>query len=244
MWEPNRFPNRAVEHRRRLDAEEMLRRWMAGEQATVEHSEVSFEYPLGDAVIRGKIDAIFRNDEPQAAARRLQDRPLGADQGRRPRRTFSSARTSWRCCATRSSAKLGKTGFLQLSYLGAMRGDDGFARVLFTPGEGYEQWAEDTITELVGRIRAESFAPNPAADCRWCDFKPICPLWPEGREAGAMTRPSRSVPTSFRTKARRPRSSPRWARTAGRRPCSSGARSLTTSRRARSSPAPGRARPR
>ncbi|MGH2725778.1 MAG: PD-(D/E)XK nuclease family protein, partial [Actinomycetota bacterium] len=80
-------------------------------------------------------------------------------------------------------AKLGKTGFLQLSYLGALRGDEGFARVFFTPPDGYREWAEETITELVGRIRAESFAPNPAADCRFCDFKLICPLWPEGGEA-------------------------------------------------------------
>jgi hypothetical protein len=80
-------------------------------------------------------------------------------------------------------SKLGKTGYLQLSYLGAMRGDDGFARVGFPPPDGYGDWAESTITELVGRIRAESFAPNPTADCRWCDFKVICPLWPEGGEA-------------------------------------------------------------
>ncbi|MGH2728933.1 MAG: PD-(D/E)XK nuclease family protein, partial [Actinomycetota bacterium] len=50
MWDANRFPNRAVEHRRRLDAQEMLRRWLTGEQATVEQSEVSVENPLGDAV--------------------------------------------------------------------------------------------------------------------------------------------------------------------------------------------------
>jgi hypothetical protein len=80
-------------------------------------------------------------------------------------------------------SKLGKTGLLQLSFLGALRGEEGFARVLVTPREGYGEWAEETITELVARIRAESFGPNPAADCKWCDFKPICPLWPQGQEA-------------------------------------------------------------
>jgi hypothetical protein len=182
MWEPNRFPNRAVEHRRRLDAEEMLRRWMSGEQATVEHSEVSFSYPLGDAVIRGKIDAIFRNANHHL---RLVDYKTG-----RWAPTKEEVRTNLQLAAyflamlrDEELSKLGKTGYLQLSYLGAMRGDAGFAVVGFPPPDDYGDWAEATITELVGRIRAESFAPNPAADCRWCDFKPICPLWPEGREA-------------------------------------------------------------
>ena len=31
-------------------------------------------------------------------------------------------------------------------------------------------------------VRAEDFAPNPEADCMFCRFKPICPLWPEGAE--------------------------------------------------------------
>jgi RecB family exonuclease len=30
--------------------------------------------------------------------------------------------------------------------------------------------------------RTEVYRPNPEAQCRFCDFKPLCPLWPEGRE--------------------------------------------------------------
>ncbi len=182
MWEPNRFPNAAVEHRRRLDAEEMLRRWIGGEQATVEHSEVSFSYPLGDAVIRGKIDAIFRNENHKL---RLVDYKTGrwAPTKEETEKNLQLGAYFLAMLRDPELSKLGKTGYLQLSYLGAMRGDDGFARVGFPPPENYGEWAEQTITELVARIRAESFAPNPAADCRWCDFKPICPLWPQGQEA-------------------------------------------------------------
>lgn len=182
MWDANRFPNAAVEHRRRLDAAEMLRRWLAGEQAAVEHSEVSFSYPLGGAIIRGKIDAIFRNENRKL---RLVDYKTGrwAPPKEEVEQNLQLAAYFLAMLRDPELAKLGRTGFLQLSFLGALRGDDGFARLFFTPGEGYEQWAEETITELVARIRAESFAPNPAADCKWCDFKPICPLWPEGHEA-------------------------------------------------------------
>ncbi|HJR18121.1 MAG TPA: ATP-dependent DNA helicase [Actinomycetota bacterium] len=182
MWDPNRFPSAAVEHRRRLDAEEMLRRWMTGEQAKVEHSEVSFAYPLGDAIIRGKIDAIFRNENRRL---RLVDYKTGrwAPTKEEAERNLQLAAYYLAMIRDPELSRLGKTGLLQLSFLGALRGEDGFARVIVTPREGYGEWAEATITELVGRIRAESFAPNPAADCRWCDFKPICPLWPQGQEA-------------------------------------------------------------
>ncbi|MGH2785052.1 MAG: PD-(D/E)XK nuclease family protein [Actinomycetota bacterium] len=182
MWDVNRFPSAAIEHRRRLDAEEMLRRWMTGEQAKVEHSEVSFSYPLGDAIIRGKIDAIFRNENRRL---RLVDYKTGrwAPTKEEAEKNLQLAAYYLAMIRDPELSKLGKTGLLQLSFLGALRGEDGFARVLVTPREGYGEWAEATITELVGRIRAESFAPNPAADCKWCDFKPICPLWPEGQEA-------------------------------------------------------------
>jgi hypothetical protein len=49
----------------------------------------------------------------------------------------------------------------------------------------YEDWAEQTILELLALVRSESFAPNPEAFCMWCDFKPICPVWPQGAEVGS-----------------------------------------------------------
>ena len=181
MWRPDLFPNRAIEHRRRLDAEDMLRRWMVGEQAKVEHSEVSFEYPLGDAVIRGKIDAIFRMSTPGKV--RLVDYKTG-----RYAPTKEEAETNLQLGAYYLAmlrdpelAKLGRPGWLQLSYLGAFW-NEGFRAPGFAPREDYEQWAEETITALVAKIRAESFAPNPAADCMWCSFKTICPLWAQGGE--------------------------------------------------------------
>ena len=27
----------------------------------------------------------------------------------------------------------------------------------------------------------EVYRPNPAADCFWCEFRSLCPLWPEGQ---------------------------------------------------------------
>jgi superfamily I DNA/RNA helicase len=180
-WNPKLFPNRAIEHRRRLDAEEMLRRWLVGEQAQVEHSEVSFEYPLGDAVIRGKIDAIFRMSNKHL---RLVDYKTGRYAPTKEEAEQNLQLGAYYLAMLRDPelSKLGKTGYLQLAYLGAFWGE-GFRQPGFTPRDDYEQWAERTITDLVAKIRAEDFAPNPEADCMWCEFKILCPLWPQGGDA-------------------------------------------------------------
>jgi superfamily I DNA/RNA helicase len=181
-WNPKLFPNRAIEHRRRLDAEEMLRRWLVGEQAEVTHSEVGFEYPLGDAVIRGKIDAIFQMSTPGKL--RLVDYKTGRYAPSKEEAQTNLQLGAYYLAMRRDPelAKLGRPGWLQLSYLGDFW-NEGFKRPGFAPPEGYEEWAEGTITDLVAKIRAEDFAPNPAADCMWCEFKTLCPLWPEGGDA-------------------------------------------------------------
>jgi superfamily I DNA/RNA helicase len=180
MWKPDQFPSRAIEHRRRLDAEEMLKRWLVGEQAQVEHSEVSFEYPLGDAVIRGKIDAIFRNENRKL---RLVDYKTGryAIPQEEAERSLQLGAYYLATLYDEDLKSLGKTARLQLSFIGAPYGQSFTVRG-FTPKDDYAEWAETTIRSLVAKIRAEEFAPNPAADCMWCSFKTICPLWPEGGE--------------------------------------------------------------
>ncbi|HYI44440.1 MAG TPA: ATP-dependent DNA helicase [Actinomycetota bacterium] len=48
--------------------------------------------------------------------------------------------------------------------------------------------AEEALERLPGLMEgvlAEDFRPNPEADCQWCKFKPICPLWSEGKELPA-----------------------------------------------------------
>ena len=48
--------------------------------------------------------------------------------------------------------------------------------------------AQEALKRLPGLIEgvlAEDFRPNPEADCKWCKFKPLCPLWSEGKELPA-----------------------------------------------------------
>ncbi|MDQ3982261.1 MAG: PD-(D/E)XK nuclease family protein, partial [Actinomycetota bacterium] len=45
--------------------------------------------------------------------------------------------------------------------------------------------ALERLPRLIEGVLAEDFRPNPEADCTWCRFKPLCPLWPEGKELPA-----------------------------------------------------------
>jgi superfamily I DNA/RNA helicase len=181
MWKPEQFPSRAIEHRRRIDAETMLKHWLVGEQAEVAQSEVGFEYPLGDAIIRGKIDAIFPMSRPGRV--RLADYKTGryAPSVDEAKKSLQLGAYYLALLRDPELVKLGRAGWLEFSYLGDFYGDK-FKKPGFAPWEGYEEWAEGTIRGLVAEIRAERFAPNPSADCQWCSFKTICPLWPEGGE--------------------------------------------------------------
>jgi RecB family exonuclease len=84
-----------------------------------------------------------------------------------------------------SLTSLGEPLYLELAYLGAFY-QDGFVRRGLEPKKrpDYEAEAQARLEGFVAGIRAEEFAPSPSADCQWCRFKVLCPVWPEGDEVG------------------------------------------------------------
>ena len=54
-----------------------------------------------------------------------------------------------------------------------------------TGEEEYQTRIRERLSELIARIREleerGAYRPNPAAECYFCDFKPLCPLYPEGQ---------------------------------------------------------------
>jgi RecB family exonuclease len=50
--------------------------------------------------------------------------------------------------------------------------------------ESYQNAMRERLSDLVGRLRtlndASSYRPNHQAECRFCDFRSLCPLFPEG----------------------------------------------------------------
>jgi hypothetical protein len=52
--------------------------------------------------------------------------------------------------------------------------------------EQYQTVVRETLSALIAEqkrlIVEEVYRPNPQADCFWCDFRTLCPIWPEGRQ--------------------------------------------------------------
>ena len=75
------------------------------------------------------------------------------------------------------------------------QGHDGrFTRVSQHPGPDHASKVEQRLLALLDGAAAESFDPDPHADCRMCPFKPICPMWPQGEEFLARPIPPRPEP--------------------------------------------------
>jgi RecB family exonuclease len=51
--------------------------------------------------------------------------------------------------------------------------------------ESYQEAVKAELSRLIAKkkelIASEVYRPNPSANCRWCEFKSLCPLWPEGQ---------------------------------------------------------------
>jgi RecB family exonuclease len=183
-WRPGVFPSRAVEHRRYHDARQMLSRWLEQEHEAPLRSEVPFEFALDGAVVRGRIDAIFPMENGHV---RVVDYKTGRNPPTQAQVREDLQLASYYLAVKRAEELrgLGEPGYLQLAYLGAWMRTEPYARRGVSPRArpDYEAWATGRILDLVARIRAESFGPNPDANCQWCTFRTICPIWPEGQEA-------------------------------------------------------------
>lgn len=190
-WRPELFPNRAVEHRRYLDARGMLQRWLENEHPDPVMSEKWFEFPIDGATLRGRIDAIFRMNNGHL---RVVDYKTGRSEPTKEQAKQDLQLATYFLAMKRDPelAALGEIAYLQLAFVGIARQREGFLRREVPPRtiDGYESWAEQSIRTLLHEIRAERFAPDPEANCRFCSFKTICPRWPEGRDTLAETAPA------------------------------------------------------
>ena len=184
LWDPTVFESVAIEHRRKLDSQEMLRRWLDkdGKLDTLA-SEVAFEFPIDGATMRGRIDRVVRLGNSMV---RLIDYKTGRNAKRNDEAEEDLQLASYYLALTRvpELAQLGKPKYLELAYLGAFTRDGGFMRAGVDPTKDAEfgTKAQARLEGFVEGIRAERFAPSAGADCKWCRFKTLCPVWPEGDE--------------------------------------------------------------
>jgi superfamily I DNA/RNA helicase len=189
-WQDAPFPSRAVSAAfKRLAIEKMLPNWFEsfGALPAVDGgTEVEFEFELDGATIRGKIDRIgphdhgfritdFKTGNPDRAPKAAESLQLGIYylgvtlapelEGFRPVRAvdLSFLRGHW------------KSGELVTQAWPVSPAGE----------EEYQTRIRERLTELIERIRhldeLGTYRPNPAAQCHFCDFKPLCSLYAEGQ---------------------------------------------------------------
>jgi superfamily I DNA/RNA helicase/RecB family exonuclease len=189
-WRRDEFAEPAVEHQRYRDAIEMIDNWLAedasGTKGRLLMSERSFDFPFDSALIRGKIDAAYEGADDRTVIRDYKT-------GRSPitqKEAEADLQLGVYFLAAKESDALaelsarGDPGVLELAYLAKTqkRAPYKVLRVFPEDVDDYETEMRETLTRLIAAVRAEEFAPNPAADCRYCGFQSICPRWPEGGE--------------------------------------------------------------
>jgi RecB family exonuclease len=186
VWEPGRFPSRAIERQRLRDARVMIHNWLESEGVPPTRSEEWFEIPIDGALLRGRIDAIFTMENGHS---RVVDYKTGRHAPTQQEADEDLQLAAYYLAMKRAEnlRDLGEPRLLELAFILNRRRNVAFQQVRVRPNniEGYEERAEAKIRNLLGKVRAEDFAPNPEADCRFCRFKSICPMWPEGAEPDA-----------------------------------------------------------
>ena len=176
------FPNRAMARQFRRDGEVMLQRYVKflkpGQAAMVERK---FKVELDGHRITGRIDRIDTIGRNVIVTDYKTSRhPLGWNEAK------ESLQLAIYHLAVRSDpelASLGEAASMQLVYPGAQLFKGEIAKRTQTPEQGEK--ALERLPDLMERVLAEDFRPHPEADCMWCKFKPLCPLWSEGKELPA-----------------------------------------------------------
>ena len=182
LFDDTVFPNKAIARQFRRDGELMLKRYiqfLKPGQAT--KAETQFKVELDGNRITGRIDRIDKVGKNLVISDyKTSSSAIGWDEAR------ESLQLAIYYLAAKNDpeiAALGEPASMQLVYPKPPLSKGDVQKRCQKPEE-----AEKVLERLPGLIQgvlAEDFRPNPEADCQWCKFKPLCPLWSEGKELPA-----------------------------------------------------------
>ena len=187
-WRPQEFPSFAVsEAFRRSVTRVMLPAWFDeyGRTPALDQ-ELHFEFPLEGATVSGYIDRV---GSVLSGGSQITDYKTGRA---RTANVEDNLQLGIYYLAVNHAPELERfrpVKAVELAFLKDVR-DGRIARAqLGLPARAQEEYASGMQDRVVGLIRrleeleaTGSYRPDPSANCRYCDFKPLCPLWPEGRE--------------------------------------------------------------
>jgi superfamily I DNA/RNA helicase len=214
-FNPAWFPSRAIAYQYWRDGMGMLELWHRGEADAARRAlrfEVGFEMEVGGHVVRGRIDRVDPGPDGGIV---LLDYKTARNPAHEEEAERSLQLAIYYLAALRDPelASLGHPVEMQLVYPARAR-QGRFTRISQHPAPDHAAKVEQRLLALLDGAAAESFDPNPHADCRMCAFKPICPMWPQGEEflapahppagldpAGLVTRPAGPEPPASPTEA-------------------------------------------
>jgi superfamily I DNA/RNA helicase/RecB family exonuclease len=181
-FDPAWFPSRAVAHQYWRDGMAMLELWHRGEAEAAARAlrfEVAFEMEVAGHVVRGRIDRVDRAGDGVVLIDYKTARTPATEE--EARRSLQLAIYYLAAARDPELAALGVPVEMQLVYPAQARGGR-FARVSQRPGPDHAGLVEQRLVPLLEGAAAEAFDPSPHADCRFCAFKTICPMWPQGED--------------------------------------------------------------
>jgi RecB family exonuclease len=189
-FNPAWFPSRAIAYQYWRDGMGMLELWHRSEVDAARRAlrfEVGFEMEVGGHLVRGRIDRVDPGPDDGIV---LLDYKTARNPATEEEAERSLQLAIYYLAALRDPelAALGKPVEMQLVYPARVR-QGRFTRVSQHPGPDHATQVERRLLALLDGAAAESFDPNPHADCRMCAFKPICPMWPQGEEFLAPVHP-------------------------------------------------------
>jgi RecB family exonuclease len=189
-WREQEFPSKAVSvaHRKLVD-ERMFKNWWYeyGEEESL-GNEVRFEFDFEGTTIVGVIDRIgpmpgggtritdFKTGNPDNAPKAEQSLQLGI--------YYLAVKESDDLAEYRPVRQV------ELAYIkGEWRGDHKLVKpawpITADDEETYQASVREALAWLIAQKRelnvTERYRPSPTANCFWCDFKSLCPLFPEGQ---------------------------------------------------------------
>ena len=190
-WQPSQFPSYAVsEAFRRTVTERMLPAWLETYGATPSLArEIHFSFEYDDATVTGYIDRV---GEVKTGGSQITDYKTGKARGAKPEESLQLGIYYLAVHRAPELAEFLPVKAVELAFL-KDRKDGTVHRAHMGLNshaqEDYEAKVSERLSALIARVKellaTENYRPNPGANCRLCDFKPLCPLWPEGREAFA-----------------------------------------------------------
>ncbi|MEA2521904.1 MAG: hypothetical protein QOI81_1550, partial [Actinomycetota bacterium] len=188
-WRHQEFPSRAVsEAFRYLAKTKMLKNWFDNYAATPATAiEQYFEFEFDEVTVIGYIDRIG----PAVDGTAITDFKSGnADRAPKAEESLQLGIYYLAVQEAEDLQQYQPVKMVELTYLKGNWKDGRIEHRKWVVSQGEEEAytarIRERLSELIARMKelnqGDVYLPNPYADCHFCEYRTLCPLFPEGRQ--------------------------------------------------------------